>query len=171
VVIASLQRPSLIKGAGTRAETPPLASNLRERIRSLARVAGTIYYSVIPSSTTSPPSTGPSFLSIFPREREKRKSGPGSRRRHTEEKTRCPRTVQTDVAVVRLLFGPSLSPLGYGVGSPRSRKLWPFQTLVLVRTAIFLPFLGGNRCCRTERAGRRVSFQLDRAGETVVTHM
>ena len=167
-MLASKTHPSLIKGAGTSAETPPPATS---RASSLARKS---YRHHIPqrhpSSTTSPPSTG---LVFSPSPLRERKGGQSRLAKGAQRgfKTRCPRTVQIDVAVVRLLFGPSLSPLGYGVGSPRSRRLlWLLQTLSWSAQSIFSSF-GRMSCCRTyERVGE-FSLLLDRAGETVCHYM
>ena len=142
----------------------------RERAPSLAR---------LPAPYTTAPSVlhhlssihWTSSLSISPRgEQRKKKSGlaKGAQR---GSKTRCPRTVQIDVAVVRLLFGPSLSPLGYGVGSPRSRRLlWLLQTLSWSAQSIFSSF-GRMSCCRTYGRVGEFSLLLDRAGETVCHYM
>lgn len=120
--------PSLTEGAGNSAETPPAGSLVQASFaRPRDRRHHTQRYSVLHhlSSIHWAP-----FFSIFPlRERAGRKESRLAKEAQRGSKHGVRATVQTDVAVVRLLFGPSLSPLGYGVGSPRSRKLlWPFQT-------------------------------------------
>jgi hypothetical protein len=140
----------------------------RERGSSLARATGTIYHSAI---RPPPPLLHPLDLLLSPisPRGEKREKAVQAREGGTKgNQTRCPRTVQIDVAVVRLLFGPSLSPLGYGVGSPRSRRLlWLLQTLSwsAQRFASFWE----DSCCRTYGRVGEFSLLLDRTGETVVT--
>jgi hypothetical protein len=143
----------------------------RERAPSLARATGTIYHSAI---RPPPPLLHPLDLLLSPisPRGEKREKAVQAREGGTKgNQTRCPRTVQIDVAVVRLLFGPSLSPLGYGVGSPRSRRLlWLLQTLSWSAQSIFSSF-GRMSCCRTYGRVGEFSLLLDRAGETVCHYM
>jgi len=96
-------------------------------------------------------------VSLFPSGKKRKQVSRLAKEAQRGSKHGVRATVQTDVAVVRLSFGPSLSLPGYGVGSPRSRKLLrSFQTL---------PLWSAQRsflvcCCRTEGAGRRVSLRL-----------
>jgi len=98
-------RPSMIEGAGDSAETPP------PTISNSFGVVGTIH-SVLPSSTTSPPSTGHTLpfsrrlMCVFGLAKE------AYRGFHTVSERR-----RDGCCRVRLLFGQSLSS-GYGVGSP-----------------------------------------------------
>jgi len=101
VCVCVCSRPSTIEGAGDSAETPPPTTS--ESVQSRWQT-----YSVLPSSATSPPSTG-QHVTL------RKTRCPGSRRRHTGDFTRCPSDGETDAAVARLLFGPSLSLLDTGL--------------------------------------------------------
>jgi len=87
---------------------PTPCQRLRIRSSSLAQTSA--------SFRPPPPLLHPlgNMISLSP---ERGTCCPGSRRRHTGDFTRCPSDGETNAAVVRLLFGQSLSS-GYGVGSP-----------------------------------------------------
>jgi len=146
VCVCVCSRPSTIEGAGDSAETPPptTSGSVQSRWQT---------YSVLPSSATSPPSTG-QHVTL------RKTRCPGSRRRRAGDFTRCPSDGETNAAVVRLLFGQSLSS-GYGVGSPD--RLFAFRTTPNASVRGLCSFL---ELCPQDQAGLDCWIYLIRLRET-----
>jgi len=105
VSVCVCSRPSMIEGAGDSAETPPPTTFESVREPSAQFTA---------SFRPPPPLLHPldTHTSLL---RQTLCVCLGSRRRHTGDFTRCPSDGETDAAVARLLFGPSLSLLDTGL--------------------------------------------------------
>jgi hypothetical protein len=163
-----LKHPSLIKGAGTSAETPPPATSRAKLLRSQELPAP---YTTAPSvlhHLSSIHWASSSSLHLPLGERKEKEGSPGSRRGHKGD----PNTVSEDGAnrcgccavVIRAIPVPSWIR---GWFAPIAETPLTTPNAFLVRAAI--TFFG--RCCRTYERVREFSLLLDRAGETVCHYM